>query len=335
MCNKEECFLSEVGYWVDKDKKFFKRNIIIPSALVDVIRIKRNNRGIFKTAYSYNDENQKEAYLYGDFYLDFDSSDFEEVRNDVIKAVSFLKIVFKLDVDNDCKIYYSGNKGVHLIIPATILGVSPIKNLNEVYKSIAVAINDFIKYKTLDLRIYDNKRMFRIENSMHEVTNRYKVYLRYDELRNLPEESIIAISSSPREVPKINQNFSPDANKMYIYYLEKAQKKSLTFNNIKSNGTLNYMPPCIKEILDIGATSGKRNNTIAVLSSYYKATGEDLEKCISILKEWNLEKNSIPLSEGELIRTCRSIYSSYSNFGCTSIKDLGLCTTDKDCKFRK
>ena len=334
MCEIKDCFLIETGYWIDKKKKIFKRNEIIPKAFENVIRLKRNNTGVFKTAYSYDVENQNEAYLYGDFYLDFDSQDFEEVREDVIMAISYLKIVFKINTDKSCTIFYSGNKGVHIIIPAKTLGVTPDKKLNEIFKTIANAISEFTKNKTLDLRIYDNKRMFRMANSIHESTNRYKIYLSVDEIKNLSHEDIMKLALSPREIPAKEDAFSNEAHKMFLTFKERAEKTISKFKNLKSNGNLKYTPPCITEILNNGAVSGKRNNTIAILSSFYKACGKDLKETIDIIKNWNKERNSIPTSESELIKTCRSIYLKDNNFGCTSIKALDLCSSE-ECKFRK
>lgn len=334
MCEIKDCFLIETGYWIDKKNKIFKRNEILPSAFENAVRIKRNNSGIFKTAYSYNIENQNEAYLYGDFYLDFDSQDFEEVREDVIMAVSYLKIVFKIDVNKNCNIFYSGNKGVHIIVPAIILGITPDKKLNEIFKEIAKAISEFTKNKTLDLRIYDNKRMFRMTNSIHESTNRYKIYLSLDELKNLTQEEIIKLASTPREVPIKDVTLSNNAHKMFLIFKERAESAILKFKNIKSNGNLKYTPPCIAEILNNGAMNGKRNNTIAILASFYKASGKDLDETIALIREWNNIKNSIPTSQAELIKTCRSIYLKDNQFGCTSIKSLYLCSKEQ-CNFRK
>ena len=334
MCEIKDCFLIETGYWIDKKKKIFKRNEIIPVAFENAIRIKRNNIGIFKTAYSYNVENQNDAYLYGDFYLDFDSQDFEEVREDVKMALSYLKIVFKLDVNRDCNIFYSGNKGVHITVPARIFGIEPNKKLNEVFKLIATAISDYTKNKTLDLRIYDNKRMFRIANSKHESTNRYKIYITLDELNDLTHKEIKSLANSPREIPEKIVKYSNDAHRMYLTFKERADKNIAKFNNIKSNGTLKYMPPCIVDILNNGAINGKRNNTIAILTSYYKASGKDLKETLKLIKTWNSEKNSIPTSESEINKTCRSIFLKDNNFGCTAIKALDLCSNEK-CNFRK
>jgi hypothetical protein len=299
-----------------------------------VVRDMRNNTGIFKTAYRYDRRNQNEAYLYGDFYLDFDSTDFELVRQDALKALSYLKIVFDIDTVNSCLIFFSGNKGAHIVVPAEIFGVEPSNNLNEVFKTIAEALYAFIDNKTLDLRIYDKKRMFRIPNSVHESTNLHKVNITLDELRNLPYEEIKSIAKGTRIVKTPKKTFSQTAQKMYKTFIEKAENKVNAYKNVKSNGTLKYLPPCIKSILDNGALDGQRNNTTAILASYYKATGKDLATAIKELGDWNTEKNAKPLSKFELERTLQSIYTGEGQFGCSSIKDLDLCSKEY-CKFKK
>lgn len=334
MCEIKDCFLIEAGYWIDKEKQIFKRKEILPASLVNAIRLKRNNKGVFATAYTYDIEDQNNANLYGDFYLDFDSKDFEEVREDVIMAMSYIKVVFKIDELDKCQIFYSGNKGMHIIVPAKVLGIKPDKKLNEIFKVVAKAISDYTKNKTLDLRIYDNKRMFRMPNSIHESTGRHKVFLTYEEVKSLSIDDINNIASEPREIPEKCTTLSLEANKMFKMFKERAEKAILEFSNIKSNGTLKYTPPCIIEILESGAIDGKRNNTIAILSSFYKASGKDLKETLELLNSWNEEKNSKPTPKGELIKTATSIFQREHSFGCSAIKSLELCK-DEECKFKK
>lgn len=335
MCKKEDCYLVECGYWLNKEKNQFRRNFFMPDfCCIKNLKDLRNNVGIFKTAYRYNTQNYEEAYLYGDFYLDFDSTDFELVRRDAIKALSYLKIVFNINIDTNCLIFFSGNKGLHIIIPAELFGIEPMKNLNDIYKTIASALFEFIDNKTLDLRIYDNKRMFRIPNSIHEVTKLHKVNISYDELRNSSYENIKEIATGTRKINNISRSLNHIAKKSFEDFIIKTQERINEYKNIKSTGTLKYTPPCITEILENGALNGQRNNTIAIIASYFKATGLDLESAISKMTTWNEEKTANPVSNFELLRTTQSIYTSDKQFGCSAIKDLGLCSKEY-CKFKK
>ncbi len=335
MCTVDDCYLVEGGYWIDKATHKFRRNLIMPEfCCVNTLRKQRNNTGIFKTAYRYDIADQDKANLYGDFYLDFDSTSFELVRKDALNALSYLKILFNLDIDNNCQIFFSGNKGVHIIVPAEVLGITPMNELNDIYKTIAEALFDYIDNKTLDLRIYDKKRMFRVPNSIHEVTGFYKVNISLKELRYETYGNIKNIASAKRVIAPVKRDYNQKAGNIFNNFIEKTKQKIANYSNIKSTGTLKYLPPCIKEILDEGALDGQRNNTIAVVASYYKASGKDMKEALDLMAEWNETKTSKPVSNYELRRTVQSIYTSDSQFGCSSIKNLGLCSKEY-CKFKK
>lgn len=334
MCEIKECFLIEAGYWIDKEKNIFKRKEFLPATLIRSVMVKRKNTGIFQTAYLYNTEKQDEAYLYGDFYLDFDSDCFELVRKDAIKAISYLKIVFNLKLIRDqMKIFYSGNKGVHIIVPAKILGIEPRQNLNEIFKTIAININEYLENKTIDLRIYDKKRLFRIPNSIHEKTGLHKVEISLEELKTLKENEIKELAKNIRSLKHNDYKLCTSAKKMYNSFIDKTEIRLNDYNVIKSSGTLKYTPPCVIFALENGAKSGERNNTIAVLASFFKSSGKDSKETLDIISKWNEEKNSIPTSLSELTKTINSIYHTVKKYGCSSIKTLGLCNKE-ECKFK-
>ena len=74
--------------------------------------------------------------------------------------------------------------------------------------------------------------------------------------------------------------------------------------------------------------------SVAIISSYYKATGKDMNTALDLINKWNTEKTAMPLSDHEVFRTVQSIYSSDMQFGCSAIKNLDLCS-EEYCKFKK
>ena len=337
MCKREDCFIIETGYWIDKNKNIFKRNEFLPDTLLNILITKRDNCGIFKTTFSYDTENQDEANLYGDFYLDFDSDNFELVRQDALRAISYLKIVFRMNIiSKQVKIYFSGNKGVHIIVPGEVLGITPRKDLNEVFKTMAEAISKYSNNKTIDLKIYDKKRLFRVANSKHEKTGLHKVEISIDELRYSSEEEIKNIAKHPRYTYMLEKKYElcKDASKMFESFIEKTQVRLNDFKNIKSSGTLRYTPPCILNILENGAIEGQRNHTIAILASFFKSSGKNLDEALEILERWNGERNTSPTPIAELRKTTRSLYNIDKTYGCSAIKSMELCI-DEGCKFKK
>lgn len=335
------CTIKEFGRWIDYNKKFFRRYIYLPNSAVNFIRANTNNEGIFETVYSYSSTEQDEALKYGDFYLDFDSDNnekgFELVREDALKAISYFKIVFNIKV-SEMKIYYSGNKGIHLIIPAPKIGASADVKLNLYYKTLAEKVSDYISNGTLDLQIYDTKRLFRIPNSRHEKTGRHKILITINELREKSYDEIILMASEPRfnvAIDNVSSSYiDENAKKLFESIKEETNEKLNKLNVINGDRKYKfrpkYMPPCIQNLLINGAKAGERNNSTAILASYYKINNFDSKVATESILLWNEEINSNPLKESEIKRTINSIYSGNKTFGCSKIKSLGFC--NETCK---
>lgn len=329
MCVKKESNIVEYGYWVDKSKKMFKRYLYTTLGESKKIIPDNITEGIFRTVLIYSSMDIDESEAIGDLYFDFDSKDnFELAREDAIKVLAYLRIVFKIEYDIP-NIYFSGNKGVHITIPYKVLDIKPNKIINVIFKNIADNAYNYTKNKTLDKQIYDKKRLFRLPNTKHEISKLYKVQLTYDELKNLTYDDILVIAKNPRKIkPKITVN-NTFASNMYKEY----ETKTLDFINnkrdIESNGTLDYTPPCIESLIENGSKEGLRNNSIAVLASFYRSCGKSLNEAENIIYDWNTSKNSPPTDRIEVNRTVLSIYSSNKSFGCSKLKTLSECDSSK------
>ena len=299
-------------------------------------RLERNNTGIFTTAFRYNIENIDEAELFGDLYFDLDNKDdFEAVREDAITILAYLKTVFRINYE-ETYIYFSGKKGIHLIIPSSVLGIAPNKKLNVIFKSIAFKLKSFTKKGTLDMVVYDNKRMLRIPYSVHEDTKLYKIELSYDELRNLSHDEIKELAKTPRKT-NINhpKSLNKPAQQQYIWFTENYEdilEVKVKKNNRKN--TLKVTPPCIQSLIDDGVTEGSRNNCIAILSSFYKNCGKSYEEALELVSEWNDTRVSPSLKPNEVKRTIVSIYNGQASYGCSALKNLNLCDESK-CSLKR
>ena len=336
MCLAKECYLREVGYGFEIDgKKYFKRGIYVPHLTLGIFTEEHNNYSVFCSAYRYNTNDISKAELYGDLYLDFDSiDDFSKAREDAIIALSYFKICYHI-TEEYINIYFSGNKGLHLIIPADILGIEPMPLLNGVFKYIASAIKSFTKNKTIDTQIYDNKRLFRIPNSVHEKSHLYKIQITEEELRTLSEEEIRNLARSPR---KIECKTFHGNNVFAQQQFQRMIQEYLIFNkdnnkDKKFRRRYTFTPPCVQYIIENGAIEGQRNISIACLAGFYKNCGKSLIETIDIISEWN-NKNIKPTPEHELQRTVKSIFNSEKQFGCSTLKTISNCD-QKHCKFLK
>ena len=336
MCTEKECYLCETGFGFEiNGERGFSRGHYIPYRTISSFIKDHNRYSVFCSAYRYNTTDITKSDLYGDLYLDFDAlNEFDKVKIDALTALSYLKVVYHID-EKQVKIYYSGNKGVHIIVPAVILGIEPMVLLNGVFKTIALSIKSFTPNKTVDTQIYDNKRMFRIPNTIHEKSKLYKIPITSDELRNFSEEQIKILAQQPREL-QTNTLYETNniAQKQFqraieeYFILDKELKKDKRFKS-----KYDFTPPCIQYILENGAIEGQRNITIACLTGFCKNSGKSLNETIEFISDWN-SKNIKPTGSQEMKRTIKSIFMNEKLYGCSTLKLLSICDESR-CKLSK
>lgn len=336
LCLEKECYLVEYGYWVDYTKKTFSRNNIVPFDVVHKMKPFKKKIGVFKTVYRYNNKDIDNAYLIGDLYFDFDDSEYENVKEDALRTIELLYHLFGIEKEN-INIFFSGNKGLHFTVSKDILGIVPHKNLNAIFKEIILTIYNVLPNKTLDTKIYDNKRLFRVANTKHEKTGLYKIPITFKELLNLNSNDIKELAKTNRKIYNTNNNcFNKKANDTYLKYVNIATAKINRSEEIKSrknNNVITSNPPCILHLYKNGANNGNRNNAAAMLTSFLRNKGYDYSKVYQIVREWN-DNISNPLKDFELSRTCKSMFTSSSSYGCTSFKIISECD-EENCPLKR
>jgi len=340
LSKRNECYLVELGHsWKDGDKRFFRRNIIIPKWMIGHAISKFHNSGLFVTAYAYDRPIQDEAFLYGDFYLDFDIKDiqtgFENIRRDAMYAIAYLKDGYKIPID-DMQIYFSGKKGLHVIVPKECFDIEAHEKLNVIFKELATKIKAYTVNKTVDTQIYDNKRIFRYPGSIHESTGLHKISLTFDELKNLSISEIEDLAKTSRvfdyKKPSPILHAKTAWNKL-VKDVEGKLNNPLIAGGVNQIGVLRVTPPCIQHLIDNGATEGSRNNTLAVLVSFYKRKGMTYEQVFKVINEWNDNLIS-PIGNHELLASTRSIYQTDKIYGCSTLKEISICKP-KECQLKR
>lgn len=325
---KEDFKYIEIGYAYpfnksDKDFNGFKRNIFGTEDIIKPIREAQNNIGLYKTAFRYNTKSPYDSYLYGDFFMDFDSEDdIELAKEDLLYTIWYLhlKMGFNLPMES-FHIYFSGNKGFHLIVPATYFGYLPDMKLDEYFKWIAHEVNQDSLNKTLDLGIYERRRLFRLENSIHQKSGLYKIPLHYDEVVDLSIDEIQAKANKPRVIKYPEPYFVRQANKEWNYFVKDYQL-FLKSQRQKSSGKPTIIkgetPEPIQELIDRGPVKGLRNETVAALTSFYKNQGYNRDEIFDLINDWNEGS----MKERELKTTINSILSKDLNYGINRFKSL-------------
>lgn len=314
----------------------FTRNEFMKVTDIQEYRKKNFNTGIYLTAYVYDNLDIKESNLYADFYLDFDAEDdFELARADAIASITYLKQRFTYSIpEGMIRIYFSGKKGIHLVVPAIAFGIEPNKHLNEHYKVMASTIKEDTPNDTLDLKIYDRRRLFRLANSKHADTGLYKIPLTYYELIMLTADEIKKLALMPRAVKYDDAYEITRAKQEYYTNVEKwANRFGHKFDNSKKYASkpLSFTPACIQELIDVGPQKGQRNNTAAVLTSFWKKQGCSEQRTWEFLVRWNNES----IAEAELKNTFQSVYHNDYEYGCSTLEAISTCVGEKCPLYRK
>jgi len=326
------------GKYTIKDKKIFGRNIFISPEDTDILRNKFNNTDVFSTIYQYCDQDRDASKIYAPLYFDMDidlSSELQwkKIKRDLSFVLTAIENELKIPRDR-VQLFFSGNKGFHLLISPLIFGIQPIVNLNEFYKFIALKMQSYTLFNTIDTKIYDRKRLFRLPNSINGKTNRYKVPVSYDYIKKSTHKDILLYASSEKEYINIDTSEITNAiEAMKVLWTtfndnKPKHKKNKNFQMTHSNFEL---LPCIKAILEEGVTQGNRNNTAIIVASALLQNGKDEEEVQEIMLQWNEEKNLPQLPRQEILTVISSATKRLSegkSFGCTTIKEYGWCKPD-------
>jgi hypothetical protein len=128
---------------------------------------------------------------------DFDCAhDLNRAREDAIRAVTTLEARYDVP-PSAVRLAFSGTKGFSLEIPGGLFaGFSPAVDLPPRFKRLADEL--FADCPTLDTKIYESVRLWRVVNSRHGKSGLYKVRLTLGELNDLSIEEIRCLAATPR-----------------------------------------------------------------------------------------------------------------------------------------
>ena len=294
------------------------------------------------TIYKYDNENIDSCNFIAPLYLDLDIDNIEEDYNKLIRDLKILihKLVTEFHVEqNDIQIYFSGSKGFHLIISENIFGFEPGRTLNKDLKKVAVYLKAYTLTKCIDTKIYDYKRLFRINNTINSKTGLYKVRVLYNDLINMSYDELIEYASKPKDIESDDYLYNDKASESFINLIEKLNKRDREKINIqvaKEYIRKKELLPCVKYILQNGSPNGQRNNSTIALANSLFQVGYNQDEVIEIITTWNETKNEEPLPDREIRATIKSAYNNSKQniyYGCSSFRELDVCV--KGCPIYK
>ncbi|OHB49689.1 MAG: hypothetical protein A2Y10_05905 [Planctomycetes bacterium GWF2_41_51] len=206
-------------------------------------------------------------------FFDIDSKDnLSAAKESAICLCEMIMDRIKL-TENQIEIFFSGNKGFHVIVPCEVFSAFYSPHILPMYKKMAKKAEQS-GAKFIDQAVYTNKRIFRLSNSINSKSNLYKIPLTFEELRDIDVSGILEISKSPRpEESFCNSKPSATAIHWYREAIKCMKNKNNQFSSIKKlNIKFKHgwrIPPCIKEIEKTILPDGIRHDTYLLLARYY------------------------------------------------------------------
>jgi len=283
----------------------FRRNIIVENTpeAIQAHRDRYNNTDVFATVLSYDNPDIRNANKSGSLYFDLDGFTAQE---DTKKLVDFL--TSQGCAKDSIHAFYSGNKGFHVEVPFSTLGVSHDKELNKIYKIIASQLKEKLGLQSLDTVIYDDVRLFRLPNSINGKSGLYKIPLYYEELA-LPLEAIKEMASSPR------QDFEYQEEKSWSEFSALYEKVKL----LKDTAQEIKEPLQLKDL--VGIDQGSRDNKMLELAESLLSRNYNEQEAWNAINEINRTYNP-PLDAGSMERIFRQAVKFISSQRTASIKTI-------------
>ena len=285
---------------------------------------KHEHKECYATYMSYEEPGQDLSAYIAPLVFDMDSEDDVDIaRKESIDIYDYFDEVFGIKLD----IFFSGNKGFHLIAGQEVLDLGLKVDTITVFKQIARNLKFLKRLKTLDLAIYDRKRLLRLNNTQHGSSGHFKVRITREELGGTLE-SILVLASNPRTTKAPEFSF----NEKFREGFDKTEKASHEAQRKKNE----YMPksiddiktlPCIRRMLTEGVGKGERNNACYTVALFMKSQNASEEDTVELLNGFG------GLEDKEVARTVKSAFKHNNKFGCNN-NDYVLQFCDKSrCKF--
>lgn len=273
------------------------------------------------------------------FYIDLDAEDLSQSLRDARIVVEHFVEGFEVEPE----VWFSGNRGFHITIPAMAFGATPDSHLTYHWRHTADALSRALLLETLDERVYSRPRMWRIEATRHAKTGLFKTKLSVHELRSLDAAGIRELARETREKDEEGIDTSEEAHPgLVALYKEAIAEYADRQKRYEASESAEYVftddhPACVAYLLEEGlALLGTKNRADMALASYCKTKRMEIDAALTFIATWSAR---IPVSMTHVSNSqqrvaqsqsvCRTVYSDAKyQFSCGSIL---ACGVEVDC----
>jgi hypothetical protein len=302
---------------------------------------KTNNTNLFVSRYRCRGPDPFFGPMFSDFYIDIDSEDRpQEALNDARKVVSWLINVAGLD-ENVIVVHFTGMKGFCIEVPFECFGAKPSEFLPLIWRRIAQTIQKRADFKHLDTSVYDRRRLWRVTNSIHGSSKRYKIMLQRGELftKSLDDIRTLATTAQPKLERAQNVAVSIVLQELYDNTFEQIEKSTLQESekkreehaHIPSTFSLDRVFHCTKKLLAEGVKEGTygREPTAMYIAASLRDCGATQEQALELVKQF-AERCEPELPQDQYEHAVDCAFKSAVRSGCTTPCFADICA--KECK---
>lgn len=257
--------------------------ILVTEQEAQDIVLKDNNKSWYKSTYNYNKNHLDQFKQTGSvkgirdvtsdkIWFDLDNKENpEQARKDALEVIKRLK---DKGIDHkSIRTYFSGNKGVHIIVKLNReLNPSQVAN---VCKYIGKNI------PTLDLSVYDSTQILRVPWTKHEISGKYKIALTEQQLEKLPITEIQKLANSTENMKQqFNSGVAEISDELVTKEEEKKVIKVDTSVKEKPNHWISYKWALLNAV---GLKDNERHQALMVLVATLKGLGYPQDIALAML----------------------------------------------------
>jgi len=219
---------------------------------------------------------------------------------------------------------YSGSKGFHVAVPFELFGLDISPELPKLLHDLAAHLVDF--FPTMDVKVYNANRKFRILNTRHAKTGRYKTLINKD----MTLDEVIEYSSTRRDSWYLELQVETPASSL-VKAIEESRRQH-EYNKAKAGSQTDQTrfeaydgKICIQRLISDTCGEGGRNNTALIIAYDFFKTGKNKDYAVDVLSKW-ANSNGLPLQEAMAIVDRAYSGQAYYNHGCQDSLKASKCS---------
>lgn len=243
-----------------------------PQDLV-LFRERFDNKDVFTSVCRFAAPDRDSRYICP-FFLDTDAERSDELKGVRQNALALYEVLGSWLGITPASIqaWFSGCRGFHIVVPAVAFEAVPSPHLMAFYRHLAEQLSEE-GLELLDLAIYQKARLWRLADTVNSKSGRYKIRLKYEELKDWSADKIRQKAQGPRALKESGQAMpSPKAAGYFKKTLaDLAERKERTQ---RTRHTYTFkdgwrVPPCIRNIHNATLADGLRHTTYIALARFY------------------------------------------------------------------